>query len=94
MHIDLNAYGIVIDLEGDTFPTTGTITTVLHRETEEDTWQAKTAMLLYNTAVDVLEGIILAHACNGIDVQDENYLNGIREVFENIERTYLGEETQ
>ena len=32
----------------------------------------------YNVAVDVVESIVLAHACAGIDVDDARYVEGIR----------------
>jgi hypothetical protein len=31
----------------------------------------------YNSAIDGLESLVLAHACTGIDVQDARYVAGI-----------------
>lgn len=38
----------------------------------------------YNTGLDVLEGLILAHAVNGVDVSSEAYLDGFRVAYETL----------
>ena len=38
----------------------------------------------YNSAIDGLESLILAHACAGIDVQDARYVAGIGAALEAI----------
>ena len=40
--------------------------------------QDRQGFLAYNGAVDVLESMLLAHACAGIDVADERYVQGIQ----------------
>lgn len=52
------------------------ITSNLHVETPsiiEDPYDDD----LYNAAIDGLESLILAHSCEGIDILDQRYINGI-----------------
>lgn len=32
---------------------------------------------MWNTAMDAIESLVLAHACAGIDIEDPRYLQGI-----------------
>lgn len=50
--------------------------------------QDKKANLAYRTAVDVLEGLVLAHACSGIDIESPAYLEGIETVADAIFNEY------
>lgn len=38
----------------------------------------------YNSAVDGLESLILAHACSGVNIADARYIEGIRSAVEAI----------
>lgn len=38
----------------------------------------------YNTAIDAIESLVLAHACSGIDVTSPAYLEGIETAVEAI----------
>jgi hypothetical protein len=38
----------------------------------------------FNQAIDTVESVVLAHACAGVDVEDENYIRGICTVLESI----------
>lgn len=40
--------------------------------------QDRQGFLMYNGAVDALESMLLAHACAGLDVEDERYVQGIK----------------
>jgi hypothetical protein len=40
------------------------------------------ARLEFNAGLDMLESLILAHACEGVNVEDERYRNGIRAVLD------------
>lgn len=40
--------------------------------------------LEYNAAIDGLESLVLAHACEGIDVTSVAYVKGIRTALDNI----------
>jgi len=67
--IELGVFGIEIQIH----PIHGTfITSNLHEEGEDD----------YNTAMDAIESMILAHAVAGVDVKSPAYLEGIETAVE------------
>jgi len=70
--IKLDVYGIVVSLTGNGG---GSIVTELHEIADdvEDTEE----VVIFNTAMDALESMILAHACAGIDITAPAYLEGI-----------------
>jgi hypothetical protein len=39
----------------------------------------------WNTSIDALESLILAHACEGVDVQAPAYVQGIEAALESLE---------
>jgi hypothetical protein len=47
-------------------------------ETEEDAHERAT----YNAALDMLESLVLAHACAGINVESADYLTGVNTALE------------
>lgn len=57
--------------------TIGSISSSLHSPDAEDG--------RFNTAVDVIESMILAHACAGVDVMDHKYIKGIRTCLESCD---------
>jgi hypothetical protein len=74
--LNLSCYGIIIEyVEGDIGG--ASITTQL-KETGSN------ASELFNSAVDGLESIILAHFCAGIDVSSPAYLEGIETAYQAI----------
>jgi hypothetical protein len=38
----------------------------------------------YNSAIDAIESLLLAHACSGIDISESAYADGVRTVLEAI----------
>jgi hypothetical protein len=42
----------------------------------------------FNTSIDALESLILAHACAGIDVEAYGYVEGIRTALQAISKEY------
>ena len=75
-HISLDSFGIEITLSdpneyGDV---NGVITSELH---EEPTDEMDTDHTIYNSMMDAIESMILAHACAGIDVTTPAYACGI-----------------
>lgn len=75
--IRLPCFGIVIILEteGSGFDYringSGRITSDLHEDEEDD------ADNRLDAAFDAIEGVILAHACAGVNVEDHAYVEGI-----------------
>jgi hypothetical protein len=43
----------------------------------------------YMGSVDAIEGLILAHACAGIDVTDPKYVGGVQTALDKIAMNYL-----
>ena len=68
-HINLPCFGIVVSLTGDGG---GNITSDLHEETGDFYDDS-----VYNTGIDAIESMILAHAIAGVDVEEPAYLEGI-----------------
>lgn len=62
----------------------GTISSNLHEDESMDP-DLIGNVCLYNTKIDIIEAMILAHACSGIDVTNESYLNGIQTVVDKIQ---------
>ena len=54
--------------------TSGSIESNFKQEGDEDLFPA----------FDVVESLILAHACNGVDIESNNYLNGIEDTIDAI----------
>ena len=58
----------------------GEITSDLHYEDPgeiETTFRSGFDLSMYDTAVDIIESLVLAHACAGIDVASEEYREGL-----------------
>jgi hypothetical protein len=77
--IKLSCFGIVIYLNGPPGKQSGTLHSDLHEKKESNQLMA---------AIDALESIILAHACEGIDVKSPAYVCGIEIAANSIERKY------
>ena len=82
--IKLSAFGIVLELDGKG---AGTIKSDLHCEMPNSgafppEFDDEKGYDLYEAAMDVIESIVLAHACAGIDVTSPAYLEGIETVFD------------
>ncbi|NJL71079.1 MAG: hypothetical protein HC888_05400 [Candidatus Competibacteraceae bacterium] len=71
--INLPAYGIEITL-GDPDPESPSryLGGSIKSDLKDDNRQSR-----YNAAIDALESLILAHACAGVDVESDAYLEGI-----------------
>jgi len=79
--ITTNCFGIVVvlgepDADGDV---AGSIISDLH---EEPTDEFDTDYVIYNSMMDALESMILAHACAGVDITDPAYLCGVETAVE------------
>lgn len=80
--IKLPIFDIVLELhesQEDNLWYSGTITSNLHEEVH-----AGVETCFYNDQIDIIESMILAHACSGIDVSNQSYLNGIQIVVDKI----------
>lgn len=71
--IKLPCFGIVVEVGEDPYQY-GNITSELHEET---THEFDTDYVVYNSMMDALESMILAHACAGIDIESPAYVEGI-----------------
>ena len=74
--ICLPCYGIKIRLDrrgGDQESVCGLITSDLRQTTSKRNAQSRKLI----AAIDVLEALILAHACAGVDVESPAYIEGI-----------------
>ena len=78
MNINLPAFGIKIKLTGPE-QSCGSITSDLHEKGESPELKA---------AIDSIEGLILAHACTGMDVKSPSYLCGIETVVLKVMNQY------
>lgn len=65
--IKTGCFGIVVELSGGG----GSIESKLKEDGSGANVEA------WNTAMDAIESIVLAHACAGIDIEDPRYLQGI-----------------
>ena len=63
----------------------GTITSNLHTED----WNEKNDEYIYNFQIDAIEAMILAHACEGVDVSSQAYVNGIITVVDKISNDFV-----
>jgi hypothetical protein len=72
--IKLPCYGIVIEYENGG----GSITSQLHESAEDDVERD----VLFDTAMDAVESMVLAHAIAGIDVSSPAYIEGIETAVE------------
>lgn len=73
----LPCYGIVVDVDDDIkMGASGTIISDLHENYSEDDPE-KADIIEYNTMVNGIESMILAHACAGIDISTPAYIEGI-----------------
>ena len=70
MTLNLPCFGIKIELDG---AGAGSITSGLH-DADEGQYEVE----VYAAQIDVLESLILAHACAGVDVTDAAYVAGIQ----------------
>lgn len=83
--INLPCFGIVVEV-GDEYDHTGKksgsiISDLFTSPTDEDEAEFQ-ATERYNAAMDAIESIILAHACAGIDIESQAYLEGIKTAVE------------
>ena len=42
------------------------------------------ARRMFNTAMDAVESVILAHSCSGVDVESKEYIDGLKTAIEAI----------
>ena len=69
--IDMNCYGIVIVM---TASDSGTITSNLRIDSDLEDKE--------DLVIDAIESLVLAHACAGIDVTSNGYVEGIETVID------------
>ena len=101
--IEIEEFGIIIDLDSDDFSSygawaTGKITSTMHKEemiSREDYTSFSrnyndelTSRSYYNAIIDSIEATILTHAIEGLDVTNDKYLLGIRAAIKVAEREY------
>lgn len=70
---EIPQFGMVVKITGtqEGYPTPGgTITSDLHTDDEDDDE--------YNSAIDGIEALVLAHAVEGIDISAPAYVKGIQ----------------
>ena len=81
---------IRIELDDTATPMTGSITTMLHVGADDyDDWKVRAGVLLYNSAVDSLEAMILEHTLAGVNVESEEYIEGIRRTLKTLDKIYF-----
>ena len=80
--IEIAVAGDCITLELDT-KGGGTVHSTLHITAADADFEAEYRQE-YNSAIDGLESLVLAHACSGIDVRDGRYVAGIGAALEAI----------
>ena len=68
--ITLDCFGIVVDLDGEG---SGEIRSELH----EGDVEFGTDNVIYDSMMDAIESMVLAHACAGIDIEALSYIEGI-----------------
>ena len=76
--IELGVHGIVLELfDGDGLSTSGNISSCLTANVSDLPPE-------WGVAMDVVESMVLGHACAGVDVQDCAYLEGLETAIEAI----------
>lgn len=81
--IILPIFGIVVEL----FP--GGCATITSNLKEKHGWKAESLQdTPINVAIDVLESLILSHACAGVNITDGRYQEGIKTTVEKIVNVY------
>lgn len=81
---------IRIELDETATPVTGSITTMLHVSADDyDDWKVRAGVLLYNSAIDSLESMVLEHALAGVNVESEEYIEGIRRTLKTLDKIYF-----
>lgn len=81
---------IRIELDETATPVTGSITTMLHVSADDyDDWKVRAGVLLYNSAIDSLESMILEHALVGVNVEAGEYVDGIRRTMKTLDKIYF-----
>jgi hypothetical protein len=84
---------IVIDCDNDGVSIgSGTINSSLKEEnlseSKLESEEGIKSIVGFNMAIDVVEAMILAHACAGIDVESPAYLEGIETVVDKISNEF------
>lgn len=77
--IKTNVFGITVYLDE---AGGGKIESDLKDESDNDNVQ-------YDSAIDAVESLILAHACAGIDITSPAYLEGVETTIETISNLYM-----
>jgi len=85
--IELPCYGITLsldnkDIDGDSY-LGGTIISDLHNDRLGNVENE-----VFDSAMDAIESMILAHACAGVDVLTPAYLEGIETAVESISQQF------
>jgi hypothetical protein len=87
-NIQIQLDGDLINISVDCEKKTGSISSTLKIPVgDKDT--SRLDKLQYNSAIDALESLILAHACAGIDVESVEYEEGIESAIDSIAAQYL-----
>jgi hypothetical protein len=79
--IKIGEYVIEIEQEGNS----GIVTSNLKKDTSgkiTDTYKDVMIKNRYNTAIDAIESLVLAHSVAGIDVESKEYVEGIKSVLD------------
>ena len=66
--IKLPCFGIIVNVDDGAGAISSTDLKTEHNDEEDE---------LYNSAMDGIESIILAHACAGVDITTPEYIEGI-----------------
>jgi hypothetical protein len=74
----IEEFGIIVDVE-DGY---GEVNSELHEHNETPSTDGWLDEQTYNSMMDAIESLVLAHACEGIDVSSEAYVNGLRTAVE------------
>ncbi len=85
--IELRCYGIKLDFECHEYGTRnghGTITSDLKNECPSTLIRVFSLVDSFNSAMDGIEAMILAHACAGVNVGGPAYTQGIKTAVEAI----------
>lgn len=73
IHLELDGHKVVVRLDGNG---SGAIESDL-KDYDEDSDD-------YNSAIDGVESLLLAHACAGVDIQSQAYIEGLKTAIEAI----------
>lgn len=76
LHLYNNSIEVCVDDQGG-----GTIKSSLHDEVDD---QAYLQRYIYEKSIDILESLVLSHACAGIEIDDPKYIEGLNTTIDAI----------